>query len=69
MFCFIPVTGTKQKLGEEKLLQNWTFVSTTLKSLMLSSQIVCTNLNYSHIIKVVCVVNNYGQLVLFMFFK
>ena len=31
MFCFIPVTGAKQKLGEEKLLENWTFMSITLK--------------------------------------
>ena len=31
MFHFIPVTGVKQKLGEEKLLENWTFMSTTLK--------------------------------------
>ena len=31
MFHFIPVTGAKQKLGEEKLLENWTLVSTTLK--------------------------------------
>ena len=31
MFCFIPVTGAKQKLGEEKLLENWTSVSITLK--------------------------------------
>ena len=31
MFHFIPVTGAKQKLGEEKLLENWTPMSTTLK--------------------------------------
>ena len=31
MFRFILVTGTKQKLGEEKLLENWTFMSITLK--------------------------------------
>ena len=31
MFRFIPVTGTKQKLEEEKLLENWTLMSTTLK--------------------------------------
>ena len=31
MFHFIPVTGAKQKLEEEKLLENWTSMSTTLK--------------------------------------
>ena len=31
MFHFIPVNGAKQKLGEEKLLENWTSVFTTLK--------------------------------------
>ena len=31
MFRFIPVTGAKQKLEEEKLLESWTLVYTTLK--------------------------------------
>ena len=31
MFHFIPVTGAKHKLGEEKQLDNWTFMSITLK--------------------------------------
>ena len=31
MFHFIPVTGAKQKLGEEKILENWMLVSTILK--------------------------------------
>ena len=52
MFHFIPVTGAKQKLGEEKLLENWTFVSTTLKSLMLSNRIVLYS-NHPHFIKFV----------------
>ena len=31
MFHFIPVAGTKQKLGEEKPLEIWTPMSITLK--------------------------------------
>ena len=47
MFCFIPVTGAKQKLGEEKLLKNWTLVCTTLKL----NAIITIYLNYLVIFK------------------
>ena len=47
MFHFIPVTDTKQKLGEEKLLENWIPVSTTLKL----NAITTVYLNYLFIFK------------------
>ena len=44
MFHFIPITGAKQKLGDEKLLENWTFMSITFK--LNAIKLYCFNLNY-----------------------
>ena len=58
MFRFIPITGAKQKLEEEKLLENWTLVSTTLKlNAIETHHVLYSNLNYHnypHFINFVC---------------